>query len=153
MDASGSSIRILPAVRYWIPPLLWTAVILLASSDLFSATHTGSVLEIVITAILGHPLSRETFDLLHFLIRKAAHLTEYGILSALLFRAIRRERSGWMSRWAATAVAIAACVASFDEWRQTFVPSRTGTPVDVGIDTVGAALAQLLLRAVQMLFF
>ena len=133
-------------MRYWIPPILWTAVILLASSDLFSAAHTGSILESVIITIFGHPFSREAFDLLHFLIRKAAHLTEYGILSALLFRAVRGERRGWVLRWAITAIVIAACVASLDEWRQTFVPSRTGNPVDVVIDTVGAAIAQLLVR-------
>lgn len=132
-------------MRYWLPPILWTAVILLASSDVFSATHTGSILESVIIAILGHPLSRATFDALHFLIRKAAHLTEYGILGALLFRALRGERTDWLVRWAVGAIVIAACVASFDEWRQTFVPSRTGTPVDVVIDTVGATLAQVLI--------
>lgn len=140
-------------MRYWLPPALWTAVILLASSDLFSAAHTGSILEDVITAVLGHPLSRERFDLLHLLIRKSAHVTEYGILGALLFRAIRNERTGWRGRWAILAVAITMAIASVDEWHQTFVPSRTASPVDVAIDTAGAAAAQILIRAAQMLFF
>lgn len=140
-------------MRYWLPPIVWAAVIFTASTDLFSAAHTGSVLEAIITAILGHPLSREHFDLLHFLIRKSAHLTEYGILGALLFRAVRGDRSGFSARWAIVAIVIALCVASGDEWHQAFVPSRTPSPVDVAIDTVGAALAQGLIRAAQMLFF
>ena len=125
----------------------------MASSDLFSAAHTGSVLEQIIIAILGHSLSRERFDLLHFLIRKAAHLTEYAILGGLLFRAVRGERAGWNPRWAIAAIAIAACVAASDEWHQSFVPSRTPSVVDVGIDTAGAATAQILIRLGQMLFF
>ena len=128
-------------------------MIFFASTDLFSAAHTGSILEQILTAILGHPLSRERFDLLHFLIRKTAHLTEYAILGALLFRAVRRERAGWRLRWAVAAVAIAACVAASDEWHQSFVPTRTPSVIDVGIDTAGAATAQILIRLGQMLFF
>lgn len=135
--------------RYWIPPAVWTAVILIASSDLFSAPHTGFLLQTVSTFLLGHPLSREAFETVHFLIRKTAHLTEYGILGALLFRAVRAGRGGWQWRWAIAAVVIAVSVASVDEWRQTFVPSRTGKPQDVAIDAAGAALAQLIWAAVD----
>jgi len=41
-------------------------------------------------------------------------------------------------------VAISAAVAGLDEWHQLFVPSRTASPMDVLIDTIGAALAQVL---------
>jgi len=71
----------------------------------------------------------------------------------LLFRAVRRERVGWNWRWAAAAIAIAACVAASDEWHQSFVPSRTASVVDVGIDTAGATVAQVVIRAAQMVFF
>ena len=140
-------------VRYWLPAIVWAAVILTASSDLFSSTHTGSILEQIITAILGHPLPAHQFEMLHAAIRKAAHLTEYGILGALLFRALRAGRAGWSVRWASAAVLLAACLASVDEWHQTFIPSRTGSPVDVAIDTAGAVIAQAMIRAAQMLFF
>lgn len=140
-------------MRYWLPALLWTAVILLASSDLFSAPHTGSVLETLITAILGHPMSPAAFETLHWGVRKAAHLIAYGILGALYFRALRAERTPrWRMRWAVAAVVLAASVASVDEWNQTFIPSRTGSPVDVAIDAAGAVAAQILIRAAQMLF-
>jgi VanZ family protein len=140
-------------LRYWLPPLLWTCVILLASSDAFSAANSGPWLQTIITSILGHSLPKQQFNVLHFVLRKASHLTEYGILGALLFRALRADGQRWNVRWSVAAVAIAAAVASIDEWHQTFVPSRTGAFSDVLLDTAGATLAQILIRVAQVLFF
>ena len=141
------------ALRYWLPPLLWTCVILLASSEAFSAANSGPWLQTIVTAILGHALPAPQFDVLHFWLRKASHLTEYAILGALLFRALRADGQRWNVRWSAAAVTIAAAVASFDELHQTFVPSRTGAFSDVLLDTAGATLAQILIRVAQVLFF
>jgi VanZ family protein len=133
-------------VRYKLPALLWTAVIFLASTDAFSAPHTGSILQSIAAAILGHPLPELTYELTQFVIRKLAHLTEYAILAALWFRALRGEERGWTLRWSMLAVLIAIAVAAMDEFHQSFVPSRTGTPLDVVIDGCGAILAQLMIR-------
>jgi hypothetical protein len=38
-------------------------------------------------------------------------------------------------------VCISLAYACTDEYHQTFVEGRTGTPIDVGVDTVGMALA------------
>ncbi len=132
-------------VRYWLPLIAWIAVIFTASTDVFSAQHTGSVIEAIISVIVGHPLPSEQFEPLHFAIRKLAHLTEYAILGALAFRALRRDEEGWDRRWAMAAIAIALAVAASDEYHQNFVPSRTPSPVDVAIDTVGAAIAQAVI--------
>src|SRR5689334_7618477 len=153
LDASGTVISLAMKPRnytrllvHWIPAILWAAVILSFSSDLFSAKHTGDVLRDILLRIVGHSLPPRQFDLLHFLIRKAAHLTEYCILGALLFRAVRGDEGGWRMRWAVVAVALAACVATTDEWHQLFVPSRTSSPWDVLLDFVGATIAQALWR-------
>jgi len=37
-----------------------------------------------------------------------------------------------------------ALVASWDEWHQTLLPNRTGTPWDVLIDCIGAIVLQVL---------
>jgi VanZ family protein len=132
--------------RYWLPLLAWTAMIYMASTDVFSAQHTGSVLQTIIAAIIGHPLAPEKFDPLHFVIRKLAHLTEYAILGALAFRAVRAEERGWSARWATIAIVIALLIAANDEFHQSLVPSRTSSPVDVAIDTVGAPIAQGIIR-------
>lgn len=132
--------------RYWLPVILWAAVITLASADEFSARNTGTVIEKVIAAILGHPLPPEQFDPLHFVIRKLAHLAEYAVLGALAFRACRADERGWNAKWALTAVAVALAVAIVDELHQSFVPSRTGSPIDVLFDTAGATISQIVWR-------
>jgi VanZ family protein len=132
------------AIRLWLPPLLWTALIFSASNDRFSSGHSAPWLVMLIDAIVGHSLTPSQFEAIHIAVRKAAHLTEYGILGALLFRAFRAERGGWNPRWALAAILIAAAVGALDEWHQVFVPSRTASPLDVLFDAAGAVLAQVL---------
>jgi VanZ family protein len=140
-------------LTYWLPPIAWVAVILSASTDVFSSVNTGSALERIIVWLTGHPMVPSTLDALNFVIRKSAHLTEYGILGALTFRALRGEGTSWSLRWAVRAIVLAACVASIDEIHQTFVPSRTGTWHDVVLDAAGATVAQILIRVAQVLLF
>ncbi len=91
------------------------------------------------------PFSPE-FEPVHVLIRKTLHVLAYGLLGALDFRAVRGPRMGWRLGWSIAAVALAAAVASLDEYHQSFFASRTGMPSDVVIDTCGAILAQLIWR-------
>jgi uncharacterized membrane protein YozB (DUF420 family) len=70
-------------------------------------------------------------------LRKAAHMTEFGLLF-LLWRRALGER-------ALPAALIAIAYAATDEYHQTFVTGRHGAPVDVLIDATGVALAYLLL--------
>jgi VanZ family protein len=130
--------------RYWVPPIVWAALIFAGSTHVLSGAQTGSWLAWVVHAVIGHPLPATEFDSLHFAVRKAGHLIEYFILGLLLFRALRADRSGWTWSWAVAAIAIAALYAASDEWHQSFVPSRTPSVWDVLIDTAGASLAQVL---------
>jgi VanZ family protein len=129
-------------LRYWLPPIALAVTIVLASGAELSAGHTREWLLAIVHALLGHSLEGPRFELLHFAIRKLGHLTEYGLLGLLNFRALRGERPGVKGTWLIAAVAVAAGVACIDEVRQSFVPSRTGSPIDVLWDTAGAAIAQ-----------
>jgi VanZ family protein len=140
-------------LKYWLPPILWTAVILSASTDSFSSANTGGVMERIAVWLIGHPLAPAILDTMNLVVRKCAHLTEYGILGALSFRAVRGEQRSWNLRWAIVAVLLTAGVASADEIHQTYTLLRTGTWHDVLLDTAGAILAQLLIRAAQVLLF
>jgi VanZ family protein len=42
------------------------------------------------------------------------------------------------------AFVVSVLYAASDEYHQTFVPGRNGTPVDVGVDAVGALVALLV---------
>ena len=67
-------------------------------------------------------------------LRKLAHAIEYGILGALLARAV--GVNGW--RGVAFAAALGMVYAASDEWHQTFVPGRNGNLFDVSLDSVAA---------------
>jgi VanZ family protein len=66
------------------------------------------------------------------LLRKLGHMAEYGLLWWLWRRALG-------STVAAAAVTLA--YAATDEWHQSFVTGRNGTPVDWLIDAAGVAIA------------
>ncbi len=80
--------------------------------------------------------------MLHFVIRKSAHLVEYFVFGLLVLHAVRSERRGWQWRWGMIAIALAAGYAAVDEMHQAFEPTRGPSLSDVGLDTLGAAFAQ-----------
>jgi VanZ family protein len=97
-------------VSRWLAVVAWAAVIFALSSIPALSTHLG------------------TWDTI---LRKCAHMTEYAILAALLARATGSSK---------VAFALAVAYAATDEWHQTFVRGRHGSPIDVGIDAVGALI-------------
>ena len=70
--------------------------------------------------------------------RKLIHAGTYGLLWLLWSRALGRRRL--------LAVAITLAYAISDEYHQTFVHGRHGSPVDVAIDMAGVAIAMGLAR-------
>ena len=75
-------------------------------------------------------------------LRKLAHVTEYAVLMFLWWRALRGLG---VEAALPAAAAISLLYACTDEFHQTFVDGRRGTPVDVGIDAAGIALAALVI--------
>ena len=73
--------------------------------------------------------------------RKLGHLAGYALLTFLWWWAL----VGRASRPLAWAAAISLLYAASDEYHQTFTENRTGTPVDVGIDALGIALASFVI--------
>ena len=132
-------------MKNWLPAIAWACLISFLSTDVFSSDHT-SVFIIPVLHLLIPQASAETLELMHAIIRKSAHLTEYFIFSIFLMRALRGQERGWKLRWAIWAVVIAAGYASLDEFHQSFVPSRTASPWDALLDTVGASAAQIVVR-------
>ena len=104
------------ALSVWLPVVVWAAVIFALSS--IPSLSTG----------LGF------WDTV---LRKGAHLTEYGILGALLLRALGRE---------APALAVGILYAASDEVHQHLVRGRHAAPVDVLIDAVGVGVGIFLFR-------
>jgi len=126
----------------WLPAIAWAIMIYWASTSLFSSDNTSRYILPALHWLFPHATA-ETLDRLHFLIRKAAHFTEYFVFGVLLVRAMRGEDQGWRIRWALAALAIAAGYSALDEFHQSVVPSRTASPWDSVLDTSGAAIAQV----------
>ncbi len=80
---------------------------------------------------------KEIADAIEGLVRKAAHMTEYGILSVLLYIWIGQWEMSFLRR-GGTAVGAAAVYAATDEIHQLFVAGRSGRFSDVCIDSAGA---------------
>jgi VanZ family protein len=72
--------------------------------------------------------------------RKLIHMTEYGLLWWLWLRALGFARPG-------LAAVIALAYAATDEFHQTFVHGRSGSPEDWAIDGAGVAVAWAAWRA------
>ncbi len=134
-------------LKAWIAAILWLIVIAIESTNLASSNNTSRILYPLLHFLFGIDLKH--FEHLHFYLRKGGHVFGYGMLSILLFRAWRETLPAingvkWTLRWAILAVLGTAVVASLDEWHQSFIPSRTGTPRDVLLDTCAGIAAQIL---------
>lgn len=143
----SSSVRIL---RFWLPALLWLVVIALESLFL-SSDVTGGLLW-KITQFLHVPVSWSTFEKFHHLLRKAGHVTGYGILCLFVFRGWYRSklelnapgRGGAPKpgrRYGISlAVGVTLLTAILDELHQSFDPSRTASVRDVCLDLAGGVI-------------
>ena len=114
--------RFLARLDPWAPPLVLMAVIFVLSAQPDLSSGLG------IWDTIG---------------RKLLHMAEYALLCVLWWRALREVVAQ------RPAIALAATVALLyavsDGLHQSFVAGRHGTPVDVVIDSVGIAVASLLI--------
>jgi VanZ family protein len=133
-------------LKYWLPAIIIAIVISLFSTHYFSSEQTARVF-IPILRWLFPSASHHMLHLMHVGIRKAAHITEFGIFSVAVFHGVRAERSGWRLKWAVITLLIAVSYAGLDEWHQSFVPVREARFRDVLIDATGALLAQVFVWA------
>lgn len=118
------------------------------STDLLSADHTSHLLTPLLRWFKPD-LSPLTIAQIHLLVRKAAHVAEYAILTGLIFRALRGLIVPFSWR-AAVAFLPALIFAAADEYHQSFVPSRTPSLGDVFIDYAGALLGILICGAIHL---
>ena len=135
-------------LRYWLPLLIWMAVIFSASADTQSTAHTSRFLEPFLRWLWAD-ISPERIDQVRWVVRKAAHLTEFAILAWLWWRALRRparhDSKLWSWRMAGCALGAVVLYAISDELHQYFVANRTASVRDVGIDTLGGTIGLGLL--------
>lgn len=107
-------------LTHWLPVFLWAGLIFFLSS--IPSLESGFSL---------------TWDVL---LRKLAHAGEFGLLAILVARAL-----GTMSvRTVLIAGLLGVFYAATDEYHQTFVAGREGTPWDVLVDGLGVLIGLAL---------
>lgn len=128
--------------RLWryVPLIIWMALISFVSTNDFSAVNTSRVVRPLLLWLFPN-ITEESISLTHFLVRKAAHITEYAILGWLAARAfIGSSRELLRREWFLAALVLVVLHALLDEYHQSFVPTRTGSLYDSGIDVAGGLI-------------
>jgi VanZ family protein len=125
-----------PQAIDWLPVVAWGILIFVMSTSNFSAFNTSKFIEPILRWLF--PLvAPETINVMHALVRKSAHFTEYGVLFWLLLR-------GPMVGRPYLALGVCVLYAFFDEGHQMLVPGRTPSLYDVALDSTGALFSRFL---------
>jgi hypothetical protein len=114
------------------------AVVLIMSGPQMSAENTGGILGPVL-GWLG--LGPATIGIVHGLVRKSAHVTEYAVLGLLWRRAFIHAGVLRPAVAAALALVVSVGCAVADETHQSFLAARTGAVSDVVLDSLAAMAA------------
>ncbi len=128
--------------------LAWMSLMFFFSTQFWGGAHTRSWLELLLRlspASGAELVSRLDLNQLNFLIRKAAHFTEYAVLATLGFYGWSRSLGQPPVKALRYALGCAILFAISDEFHQRFEPGRESLLTDVLIDVLGASVATLAL--------
>jgi len=117
------------AIKYYLPLFLWMGVIFYLSSlsgNGYQGAHT----------------------LWFYVERKGAHIFEYFVLTLLVVRALRPHKINAGKKYFLIII-LPLLFAFSDEFHQSFVFSREGKILDVGVDLAGIILAVISCHAVK----
>ena len=134
--------------RFWRygPLLLWLALIFFASTSTFAGDNTSRFIRPLLVWLFPQ-MSGERIALLHVLIRKLGHFTEYAVLGFLAARAFAgSSRRVLRENWIIASAILVVVYSLLDEFHQSFVTSRTASIFDCLIDMAGGFFALLCLR-------
>jgi VanZ family protein len=116
-------------LKLWLPVFIWSGIIFYLSSLPNLQTEWGF------------------WDLI---LRKLAHITEYLILTFLLYRAFKRSFDLSTSSLIFWPSVLSFLYAISDEIHQRFVPTRSGNLEDILIDAAGIVLFYIILKNVSL---
>ncbi|QIZ05636.1 VanZ family protein [Priestia megaterium] len=127
--------------RGWIlAAILWMALIFCFTQlPYFTGEKTSEAIQkVVVTehnAINTPSADHEEINVLNLIVRKATHVTVFGILALLLFKSLEIYRYSYILSWVLTFL-----YAITDEYHQSFMPGRVALFRDVLFDSFGALL-------------
>ena len=133
-------------LKYWLPAIIWMALIFSGSGDSKSQYHTSTLFMPLLHWFFPH-IPDDEAERLHHYFRKCGHFTEYAILALLIRRTLvhglKTSFPVWSWRLVGSVIGLVFLYASSDEFHQSFVPHRTPLFSDVCIDTAGGSAGLL----------
>jgi len=113
-----------------------------------SSQRSRGILALLLPLLSGLGIPEE---LMHTLLRKLAHMAEFGILGILWSLAIL-PGDGRLLKKMGLCLAICLSAAAVDETVQLFVPGRSGELLDVCIDLTGSILGVAFVTVLMRVF-
>jgi VanZ family protein len=128
----------------WSLVIVFMITIFMFSSEPAVQSEEKSKFVIYFLNILGINIESAFGSLADFIVRKAAHFTEYFILYILIFNALHNDLNKKTALF--YSLILVFLYASTDEYHQLFIPGRSGRLRDILIDTSGGTLGLILMK-------
>jgi len=128
----------------WIWVIGWMILIFIFSSQPGDISNENNKFVVYVFNLLGLNLNSIFGTMSDFIVRKAAHFTEYFILYILLYRAMNTKKNADIKIFIG-AILVVFLYACSDELHQAFVPGRVCAFRDVLVDTCGGLTAFLFM--------
>lgn len=122
-------------MKWWATAFFWCMVIALATrAPMFSGESTEM--------LLHNPFVDASFK--NIVLRKIAHLLTFATLAVFVWFALEGKPLRYLSAWF-----LATGYGAIDEWHQSFIPDRSASLADVGLNSVGAFSAMVIVYLIS----
>jgi VanZ family protein/predicted phosphodiesterase len=135
-------------LRRWLPVALWAGFVLYASTSVGSGNQSAHHLRPLL-AWLFPWLASASYPDINFFTRKTAHVVQFMVYAALLWRGLRLPPAITVRTRSVVAWVLGSSLALgfLSEGIQLFSAQRTAQLADVGLDFAGAVLGTALVLA------
>ena len=114
-----------------------------ATGEESQGTSMG-IVKVFVDSFFPFVKDEQSINFLNFIIRKAAHMTEYAVLFLFGYNFTKTFNISKLKTYLYTFV-FSVIYAAFDEFHQLFVGGRSGSIEDVGIDSLGVICMMMLI--------
>lgn len=135
--------------KFWLPVILWMALIFTLSTGLGSMQRTSRIIGPLLR-LVWPDVSDKTIHDVQVVVRKGGHVSGYAVLGILLLRARNQAvfPNTWSRHSAVFSETVAILFAVSDEFHQSFEPTRYASGSDVLIDALGAAVGIFMIWSI-----
>ena len=133
----------LHSIAWKAAAVVWALVIFALSTGAFGPGFTAPLLAGALS-LVHLAVSTPHFEVLNLCVRKAAHLAEYAIFAYLLGESSKDPPFPWRQRRLLACFLILVAYSLTDEYHQSFMPGRTASLTDCGLDSLGGAVGMLV---------